>query len=144
MLSLLSIWWSYISFQVKSKSLTILTFIHFFYELKPQKLYGFLSLCSFLLFEYARCIQVLCACMQSWSSCVSLCTMYRVQCTMYYVLWSVACQAPLSMGSSRQEYWSGLSSLPPRDLPDSGILYLPVLVGGFFTTSAMWEAHIQV
>ena len=32
--------------------------------------------------------------------------------------WTVACQAPLSMGFSRQEYWSGLSFPSPGDLPD--------------------------
>ena len=31
------------------------------------------------------------------------------------------CQAPLSMGFSRQEYWSGLPFRPPGDLPDPGI-----------------------
>ena len=36
-------------------------------------------------------------------------------------LWTVACQAPLSMGISRQEYCSGLPCPPPRDLPDPGI-----------------------
>ena len=50
---------------------------------------------------------------------------------------TVACQAPLSMGFSRQEYWSGLPFLPPDNLPDSGIepvsLALPALTGGFFT-----------
>ena len=35
--------------------------------------------------------------------------------------WTVAHQAPLSMGFSRQEYWSGLPFPPPRDLPDPGI-----------------------
>ena len=35
--------------------------------------------------------------------------------------WTVACQAPLSMGFSRQEYWSGLSCPSPGDLPDPGI-----------------------
>ena len=35
--------------------------------------------------------------------------------------WSVAYQAPLSMGFSRQEYWSGLPFPSPGDLPDSGI-----------------------
>ena len=35
--------------------------------------------------------------------------------------WNVAHQAPLSMGISRQEYWSGLSFLSPEDLPDAGI-----------------------
>ena len=34
--------------------------------------------------------------------------------------WTVACQAPLSMGSSRQEYWSGLPFPSPGDLPDPG------------------------
>ena len=36
------------------------------------------------------------------------------------ILWTVARQAALSMGSSRQEYWSGLPCPPPRDLPDPG------------------------
>ena len=35
--------------------------------------------------------------------------------------WSVACQAPLSMGFSRQEYCSGLPFSPPGDLPDKGV-----------------------
>ena len=35
--------------------------------------------------------------------------------------WTVAHQAPLSMGFSRQEYWSGLPFPPPEDLPDLGI-----------------------
>ena len=35
--------------------------------------------------------------------------------------WSVACQAPLSMGFSRQEYWSGLLFPSPGDLPHPGI-----------------------
>ena len=35
--------------------------------------------------------------------------------------WTAACQAPLSMGFSRQEYWSGLPCLPPGDLLDPGI-----------------------
>ena len=35
--------------------------------------------------------------------------------------WTVACQAPLSMGFPRQEHWSGLPFPPPGDLPDPGI-----------------------
>ena len=35
--------------------------------------------------------------------------------------WTVACRAPLSLGFSRQEYWSGLPFPSPGDLPDSGI-----------------------
>ena len=59
------------------------------------------------------------------------------------ILWTVACQAPLSMGFSRQEYWSRWSCPPPRDLPDPGMepasLMPPALAGRFFTTSATWE-----
>ena len=36
-------------------------------------------------------------------------------------LWTVACQAPLSMGFSQQEYWSGLPFPPPGDRPDQGM-----------------------
>ena len=35
--------------------------------------------------------------------------------------WGVGCQAPLPMGFSRQEYWSGLPFSSPGDLPDPGI-----------------------
>ena len=35
--------------------------------------------------------------------------------------WTVAHQAPLSMGFSQQEYWSGLPFFPPGDLPDPGM-----------------------
>ena len=34
--------------------------------------------------------------------------------------WTIACQAPLSMGCPRQEYWSGLLFPSPEDLPDPG------------------------
>ena len=43
----------------------------------------------------------------------------RVQ--LFATLWTVAYQAPPSMGSSRQEYWSGLPFPFPGDLPDPGI-----------------------
>ena len=35
--------------------------------------------------------------------------------------WTADCQAPLSMGFSRQEYWNGLPFTSPGDLPDPGI-----------------------
>ena len=54
--------------------------------------------------------------------------------------WTVACQAPLSIGFSRQEYWSGIPCPPPGGLPNPGIelmsLKSPALAGGFFTTGA--------
>ena len=48
---------------------------------------------------------------------------------------AVACQAPLSMGFSRQGYWSELPFPSPGELPDPGIQpESPALAGGFFTT----------
>ena len=76
-----------------------------------------------------------CVCVLSCFSRVQLCA----------TLWTVAQQAPLSMGFSRQEYWSGLPCPSPGNLPHPGIklgsLRSPALTGGFFTTNATWEAH---
>ena len=58
-------------------------------------------------------------------------------------LWTVTHQAPLSMGFSRQEYWSGLLCPAPVYLPNTGIkptsLMSPALAGGFFTASTTRE-----
>ena len=66
----------------------------------------------------------------------------RVQ--LFATLRTAACQASLSMGLSRQEYWSGLPCPPPGNLPDPGIepvsLMSSALAGRFFTTNATWEA----
>ena len=49
--------------------------------------------------------------------------------------WTVACQAPLSKGFSRQEYWNGLPFSSPGDLPNPEIEPMsPALAGGFFIT----------
>ena len=57
---------------------------------------------------------------------------------LFVTLWTVANQAPLSMGFPRQEYWSGLPFSPPRDLLEPRIKPMspvsPALVGGLFTT----------
>ena len=81
-----------------------------------------------------------CAC-----CCTPVCVLSRFSpVRLFATLWTAARQAPLSMGFSRQEHWSGLSCPPPEDLPDPGIklasLVSPALAGGFFATSATWEA----
>ena len=63
---------------------------------------------------------------------------------LFVILWTVALQAPLSMGFSRQEYWGGMPCPPPGDLPNPGIepmsLMSPALTDMFFTISVAWEA----
>ena len=62
--------------------------------------------------------------------------------------WIEIRQAPLSMGLSKQEYWSGLLCPYPEDRPNPGIepvsLRTPALAGGFFIISAAWEAPVLV
>ena len=64
---------------------------------------------------------------------------------LFETLWSIAHEAPLSMGFSRQEYSSGLPCPPPGDLPNSGIKHtprmFPSLGGGLFTTSSTRKAQ---
>ena len=61
-----------------------------------------------------------------------------------FIDWTVVHQAPLFMGFSRQECWSGLPRPPPGDFSDPGIepksLTSPALGGVFFTISATWGA----
>ena len=65
---------------------------------------------------------------------------------LWATLWTVAHQAPLSMGFSRQEYWSGLPCPSPEDVPNPGLelagclLTSLALAGRSITTSATWEA----
>ena len=56
--------------------------------------------------------------------------------------WTVAHQAPLAMGVSRQEYWNGLPCPCPGGFPDQGIKPAsPALTGGFFTTTITSADH---
>ena len=74
------------------------------------------------------------ACLPSYVSCIRLCV----------TLWTVAHQIPLSMGFSKQKYWSELPCPPPGDLLDPGIkpasLRSSALAGRFLTTRATWES----
>ena len=57
----------------------------------------------------------------------------------FETLWTVAWQAPLSVGFSRQEYWSQLPFPPPGDLPDSGIKLVPPAFPAFQVDSLPTE-----
>ena len=59
--------------------------------------------------------------------------------------WTVACQAPLSMGFSRQEYWSGLPFPSPGYFPSPGIKPMsPALASGFFTADPPGQAKCKI
>ena len=105
--------------------------------LRENKLLGILYLIRHCFFSSASLYSFVfpcCCCYLVAKSCLTLCN--PMNC--------IAHQAPLSMGFSRQEYWSGLPFPSPGDLLDLGIepasLKSPALAEGFFTTSATWEA----
>ena len=76
--------------------------------------------------------------------CQAMLSHFSLVC-LFVTPWTVAHQAPLSMGFSRQECWSGLPFPSPEDLPNPGIepapLASPALPSVFFITSVMWEAQ---
>ena len=92
--------------------------------------------------------------------CVVVCVLSHVW--FFGTPWTVACQSPLSIEFSRQEYWSGLPCPLPGDLPDPGVeptfLAYPALAGGFLPlchlgspqsqllpwkpVSSHWDCHI--
>ena len=67
----------------------------------------------------------------------------RVQ--LFATPWTVSRQAPLSMGFSRQEYWSGLPFPSPGDVPDPGIEpTCPALAGRFLTAEPPGKPQVMV
>ena len=72
-------------------------------------------------------------------ACVHRLSLFLSSCLNFDTPWTVACQVPVSMEFSRQEYGSRLPFLSPGGLPELGpepmSLASPVLAGGFFTTA---------
>ena len=78
---------------------------------------------------------ILCVCV-----CVYVCAHVLSPVRLFVTPGTVACQAPRSMGFSKQEYWSVLPFPSPRELPEPGIEPVSLaLAGGFVTTSATQE-----
>ena len=78
----------------------------------------------------------------SWLLPVLMCVSSLSRVRLSVTPWTVALQAPLSVGFSRQEYWSGLPFPLAGDLPDPGIESAsPALAGGFLTTAPLgnWQ-----
>ena len=76
--------------------------------------------------------------------CVYVCVhMQSFEANSFATPWTVACQVPLSVEFSRQEYQSGLPFPIPGVLPDLGMepssLTSPALAGRFFTTNTTWK-----
>ena len=80
--------------------------------------------------------------------CVFVCACTHAVCSVMSdsaISWAVARQAPLSMGFSRQECWSGLPFPTPGDLPDPGMEVASLAVaGGFSTTEPRGNCQIKV
>ena len=83
--------------------------------------------------------QCVCICM-CVCVCVCVCVHRLSHVQLFGTPWTVACQAPLSMRFSRQEYWNRLPFPSAEDLPYRGTepasLASPALAGRFFTTNA--------
>ena len=79
--------------------------------------------------EAKMCAQSVVSCCPCW-----LCGQFLSCVWLSVTPWTIARQAPLSLGFSRQECWSGLPCPPPGDLPDPGIQSVsPTFAARFFT-----------
>ena len=80
-----------------------------------------------------------------WSLCMSI--IASDMSVGFVALWTIACQVRLSMGFSRQAYWSGLPCPPPRDLPGLGIKPVSPMstcIGRWVLyTRETWEAPLE-
>ena len=85
---------------------------------------------------------------KTFPACLCVCLSHFSCVRLLATLWTIACQAPLSMGLSRQEYWSGLPCPPPGDLPDPRVeptsLMSPALTGEIFTTGTTGDAPCRL
>ena len=70
---------------------------------------------------------------------------HQVMSDFFVILWSIAFQAPLSMGFSREEYWNGLPFPTPGDLPNLGTEPTsPTLASRFFTTEPLGKSFSYI
>ena len=84
-----------------------------------------------------------------WMCCMNMCVLSRfTRVPLFVTPYTVTRQAPLSMGHSRQEYWSGLPYSPPGNLLDPRTkpmsLTPPVLAGGLFPLAQPGNMHVHI
>ena len=133
--------------------LSITYFLHIFSSRKKtlhlKQMFTFQDYHIHLLLQYHKVLSFGPLHIQSWKILLNpICVVSHFNCVqLFATLWTVAHQAPLSMGFCRQKYWSGLSC--PCQLQEifltQGLnppLISPALAVRFFTTSANWEAQI--
>ena len=91
--------------------------ILFFFFLRTARLFSKMAVPFYILTSNVRGFQVL-----RFLACVCVCAQAQLLSSVHSCIpWTVARQAPLSVGFSRQEHWSGLLFPSPGDLPDPGI-----------------------
>ena len=111
------------------------------------------SIPQLLTFPWNRLVLVFLIIPLIYQSCI--CVRVHVQSfsrvRLFVTLWTIVCQAPLSVGFSRQEYWSGLPFPPSGDLPDPGTEpsspaspASPALAGRFFTTEPPGKLNLPL
>ena len=115
---------------------------HFYKARNSSELTGFS--CFLWLFTFYVSVKN-CVCFYESCLIVQFCVLSLFSSVRLFMTpWTVAHKALLSVGFSKQEYWSGLLCPPPGDLPHPGIepmsLMSPTLAGEFYTTSTTWKA----
>ena len=107
-------------------------------------LVGLYVVCSHICIKFSYCQSSQQELLQEYFVCVCVCVcVCSVTQLCLYNPQTVAHQAPLLIGFSRQEYWSGIPFLPLGIFPTQGwnphLLCIPALAGGFFTTAPTQE-----
>ena len=114
-----------------------IVWLHLRFHFLIYKMWPYNSFLKGLMWRLSELIWVLrleqCLTLEEISTCMHAQLLSRVQ--LFATPWTEAYQAPLSMGSSRQEYWNGLPFPSGLDLPNPEVeLEVPTLTGGFLIT----------
>ena len=134
--------WQTVSHSVKNAQEERAVSSHLFLNNQITTVHLFCCLVYIYIFIYIVLCVCVCVCARACACLVTL----IVFSGFFATLWTVACQAPLFMEFSRQEYWSSHALLQGIFLTQglNSISCVSCITGRFFTHRATWEAHTHV
>ena len=132
-----AVWFWFLNFYFTKKSLTNGTKSSFrpFTQTHPRSTFSSICIIICLLHFFLWIIS------EELQTCLCVCVQSLSHVRLFSTPWTVACQAPLSKGFSRQEYWAELPLPSPGDLPNPGTE--PALAGGFFITEPLGKPRFH-